>query len=377
MVNISNNLNINQPIQVYNSNAKTDNEIINNDSPKQPSNLIEKYLSNLALQNKPTVKNNVDLKPLFTPTFDGYNNMVQKDENGNIVQEVKYSKDGNKIIQDIFVQCYDGSKFNQKKIKDGNKKTMEIDFKDKDGNSIIKESRSYEKIDDDNAISIHNGKEYKISGLKGHVITIEHDGQKNIIDFDKKVNSDTENINEEKTGKKITPEQKDFLINRIKYRSGDIILDFDKKINNLTLLDIDDYEGYYNHGALKTCPKADYSLELHELGHGVSVRADGTKWTDDNSEYLELRENEINNFKNSVRDEDFDWRMQKFTTCDYFIKDGMSPENAKKQGANEEFAETYSLINNIDIEDISYRTTSLIQYMPKSTVVAYKTFKND
>ena len=370
MVSISNNVHINQPPVkniILNQNEKTQNSF-------QSANLIDKYLANLAMQNRPVI----NTKPIFTPAFDGYNNMLQKDINGNTVQEVKYSKDGNKITETNFVRCYDGSIFNKIMTRDGNKKTMEIDFKDKDGNTLIQESRTYEKIDDDTAISTHNGKEYRISGLKGNILTIEHDGQKHVVDFDKKINAETEKITEEKTGNKITPSQKEFLISRIKNRPGDLILTFDKAIDSMTYLDIADYEGFYNNRVLKTSPKADSALELHELGHGVNDNAAAGKarWSDNNPEYILAREQEINNYNNVNKDDDMDWRMQKFTTCDYFVKDGWSKEAAKQEGADEEFAETYSYINNMDIEDVNYRTTSLIQFMPKSVAIAYNAFKN-
>ena len=148
-------------------------------------NLIKQYLDNLALQNKPQILGD-NSKPIFTPTGIGnYENMLVKDATGKVVQEVKYTKEGNKIVETVNVNSVDGSKLNKVITQDGNKKTMSINVKDKNGNDLINENRTYEKIDDDNAISTHNGQEYKISGLKGNVITVEHNGEKKVIDFEK------------------------------------------------------------------------------------------------------------------------------------------------------------------------------------------------
>ena len=337
-------------------------------------NLIKQYLDNLALQNKPQILGD-NSKPIFTPTGIGdYENMLVKDATGKVVQEVKYTKEGNKIVETVNVNSVDGSTLNKVITQDGNKKTMSINVKDKNGNDLINENRTYEKIDEDNAISTHNGQEYKISGLKGNVITVEHNGEKKVIDFEKMVNPETEKLDQSKTGNTITNEQKDFLISRLKNRSGDILLTIDKELDKLTFMDEKGYEGWYvgyqdsTERTLKTCAEANNMLELHELGHGVNEFNDksGKCWSDVNQEYHSVRDKEIEIFNQTNKSSDYKQYMQKFMNGEHMLSRGFSKEECKLVGANEEFAEAYGFFNNMDIENVNFKTTSLVQHMPES-----------
>lgn len=335
-------------------------------------NLLEFYLNRIGKQNQIICHP----LPVITPSgIEGLNNLIQKDINGNIVQEVKFTQNGSKLTQTITVKCYDGSNMKKVITLDGNKKTMDIDFKDKDGNSLVQESRIYEKTDDDTAISTVNGKQYKISGLKGDVLTVEVDGKKHIIDIAAKVDEQIRTF-KETPSVKFNDEIKECLISSFKNQSGDILLAFDENIKKIAYLDIDDNDAAYNNQdeSISTTEKSESSTNLHELGHGVNAQKD-KKWSDSNQEYLEAREIEIKNYNNSVKWNGFDW-MWKFTTGKFDIENGATVQEAKLNAADEEFAEVFGFFNNIDIQNIDPRTTRLIQYMPKSASIAYKASKN-
>ena len=352
------------------------------------TNLITQHVDGFIKQNKPAQEY---WRPQYSPAgFNNYDNMLVRDAQGNIVQEVKFSKKGNTITQTINVNSVDGSKFSKVLTQNGNKKTMDINVKDKLGNILVQENRTYERLDDDTAISTRNGVEYKISGLKGNVITVEHEGKKEVIDFNQKIFPTTEKLDQSSTGKNITDEQKEFLISRIKNRPGDLILTLANEIDKFTFMDEDGYEGWYcgykdnrpeerNDAIriLKTCRAADNMLELHELGHGVNEQNNksGNCWSDLNLIYRAVREKEINDFHNNMSSNDYKLYMQKFTNGENMLGSGMTKEECKLVSANEEFAETFGFYNNMDIENVNFRTTSLIQYMPASSRMAYNASK--
>ena len=58
--------------------------------------------------------------------------------------------------------------------------------------------------------------------------------------------------------------------------------------------------------------------------------------------------------------------MQKFMNGEHMLSRGFSQEECKLVGANEEFAEAYGFFNNMDIENVNFKTTSLVQHMPES-----------
>jgi len=339
---------------------------------------------NFAAENNNVV--NYDYStPIFSPSGIGnYKNMVVKDSKGNTVQDIKYEKQGNTIIQKIRVIGVDGSILNKIVTSDGKNKTMVVEIKNRFGYPIVKESRSYQKINDDMAISTKNGTQYKIYGLSGNVITIEHNGQKKVIDLNKYIKQTTEKLDQSSTGKNLTKEQYEHLLSRIKNRSGDLILTFANEIDKLVYIEGDEVEGFYkgyadkneynqnnNIRLLKTCKNANNILELHELGHAVNELNDksGRCWSDYDMSYLNTREREIQNFYTTNKSNPLTTYMQKFTNGIYSINNNTDNIKAKSIAANEEFAEAYAFFNNIDIETMdnsNYRTTTLFRHFPES-----------
>lgn len=370
-----NNINVNPnfipSIQTIDRNSSTDSEKTTNNDVYSKQ-LLEQYMDCLNRQNR------IILHPLpvITPSgIENLNNFIQRDTNGNVVQEVKFTQEGSKIIQTITVKCYDGSTMKKIITKDGDKKTMSVEFKDKDGNSLAQESRSYERIDNDTAISVHNGKQYKISGLSGDVLTVEVDNQKHIIDIAAKIDEEIRTF-KETPSVEFSDELKEQLISGFKNQPGDILLAFDENIKKLAYLDIDEEDAGYVHEdkSIMTNEKVKNCTNLHELGHGVNDIG-GRNWSDDDEEYIAAREIEIQNYKKTVRWNGFDW-MDKFTTSEMDIMNGSTAQEAKRYAADEEFAEIFGFFNNMEIENLNPRTTRLIQYMPKSASIAYKASKN-
>lgn len=369
---------VNHIRNTINSNAQVVSEFAPNISEQiSPTNFLSKYINNTAEQNKINVVQNSQ-KPEYTPAgFGNFENMTVKDKYGNIIQEVKFTKEGEKITQTVKIKAVDGSSVEKVITQTGSRKTMTLNMTDKNGSSLINETRSYEKIDDDNALSVKNGEVYKISGLGGNVITVEHNGQKHVFDINKIIAAKTQNLDQSETGNFITEEQKEFLVSRIKNHPGDIILKFAEEIDSLVFMEGDGFEGWYKgYGSypkelrnnakreLKTCAKADSMLELHELGHAVNELNDksGKQLTDDNFAYIRIRENEMQSFfKNCSANERK--VLEKFTTG--------ALDFGRAVAADEQFAEIFGFINNMDIENVSYRTTLLFRNMPQSSALVY------
>lgn len=162
----------------------------------------------------------------------------------------------------------------------------------------------------------------------------------------------------------------------LKNQPGDILLAFDENIKKLAYLDIDEEDAGYVHEdkSIMTNEKVKNCTNLHELGHGVNDIG-GRNWSDDDEEYIAAREIEIQNYKKTVRWNGFDW-MDKFTTSEMDIMNGSTAQEAKRYAADEEFAEIFGFFNNMEIENLNPKTTRLIQYMPKSASIAYKSSKN-
>ena len=368
----------------------------------QSNNLIVRYLDYLAAQNinhwdkftepqySTPFANNPDVK-VFDEVVGKYvdNNKFKNikvcDSKGNVVQSVEYKKEGNKIIQTIFVKCINGNTVNKVITLDGNKTTMNFVFKNSAGKPIIEENRTYEKLDNDTAISTHNGKTYKISGLSGDVITVEHNGQKTTVNLADKIQENMESIDQKILDKKVNNEQKEILKNHVKTLSGDLILKFNEEIKSLVWLDDDDCFFNKNGSKLKMSQNFGSLTFLHELGHAINcedskcTEDSNIRWSDDKY-YTDVRNFEIKNFKLHNNDDETDEIMQKFTECNYFVREGIkSPAEAKKDGADEEFAELHEFINDINIVEGApgyYRPMLLLQYMPYSTQIAYNKMKS-
>ena len=399
-----------RPEQSYNvvtglqPNFRSNQEKTAGTKSEQSDNLIVRYLENIAIQNKSNLVtysepqytkafgNDQSVK-IFDPIHGKYidsgifENMKVYDSNGNTVQSVDYQKDGNKIIQKFFVKCVNGTTVNKEVVNDGNKKTMTLVFKNSSGKSIIEENRTYEKIDNDTEISTHNGKTYKISGLSGDVLTVEHNGQKTTINLADMIQENMESLEggqEKISDKKVNNEQKEMLKNYVKNLSGDIILKFNEEIKKLTWLDGQDCFFNYDGSKIKMYDYFGINVFLHELGHGINCDDSKSsdkhlvRWSDDKY-YSDTRNFEIKNFKTRNKNKNAEYIMQKFMNCEYFVEDGMPSDYARKFGADEEFAELYSFINDIDISDGApgwNRPLSVVQYLPYSTQIAYNKMKS-
>lgn len=374
---------------VFPSQAKNNvaiNPNVETNTPKETTNLIMLYLENQA-RNNVTSPYNVS-SPIWTHAFGNCDNMKVLDASGNVVQSVEFKKDGDKLTEEIFVKCVNGSTVNKTIINDGNKKSMTLIFKNKNGEITGQENRTYEKLDDNTAISVHNGKTYKISGLSGDVITVEHNGQKKVIDLDKKIQPTLDTIENEPTNKQISQEQREFLLNSVKKLSGDIILKFDEEIDQMVMLDTDEYEGFYRNDngvrkfKLSQKVKDDMTF-VHELGHAINRidskggDIDQNNWRNkvcwsDNKNFAKVREFEMNSFRKNCKNNDIIQSMNKFIYDDFIQKGYMSYEEGQKDGQDEEFAEMTGFINCMDVDWINSRVPCLLQFMPDSTQMVYK-----
>ncbi len=369
---------------VFDSQASdTENVVDSNiqtDTPKETTNLIMRYLENQAKNNISSPYNVSN--PIWTPAFDNCENVKVLDAQGNVVQNVEFKKDGNKLTEEIFVKSINGSTVNKTIVNDGNKKSMELIFRNKKGEITGQENRTYEKLDDDRAISVHNGKTYKISGLSGDVITVEHNSQKKVIDLAKKIQPTLDTIENEPTQKQISQEQREFLINSIKKLSGDIIMKFDEEIDQMVMLDTDEYEGFYRNDngvrKFKISQKVkDDMTVIHELGHAINcINSEGNGdnrvlWSN-NEEFAKIREVEMNNFKNHCKNDSIKKPMEKFIFDDFAKKGFTTYAVAQKDARDEEFAEMTGFINCMDVDWINERVPCLLQFMPDSTQIVYK-----
>lgn len=370
--------------QAQNSAANNQNAQIN--TSKENTNLIMQYLENQA-KNNISSPYNVST-PIWTHAFGNCDNMKVLDARGNLVQNVEFKKDGDKLTEEIFVKCVNGSTVNKTIVNDGNKKSMTLIFKNKNGEITGQENRTYERLDDNTAISVHNGKTYKISGLSGDVITVEHDGQKKVIDLGKKIQPTLDTIENKPTNKQISLEQKEFLLNSVKKLSGDIILKFDEEIDQMVMLDTDEYEGFYRNDngvrKFKLSQKVKDDMTFcHELGHAINrIDSEGNdidqnNWSNkvcwsDKKDFAKAREIEMNNFRNRCKNDDIIKPMNKFIYDDFIQKGYMSYEEGQKDGQDEEFAEMTGFINCMDVDWINNRVACMLQFMPESTLMVYK-----
>lgn len=326
--------------------------------------------------------------PIWTPAFGKCENIKVLDSSGNIVQNVEFKKDGDKLTEEIFVKCVNSSTVNKTIVNDSNKKSMTLTFKNKNGETTGQENRTYEKLDDDTAISVHNGKMYKISGLSGDIITVEHNGQKKVIDLGKKIQPTLDTIENEPTQKQISQEQREFLLNSVKKLSGDIILKFDEEVDQMVMLDTDEYEGFYRNDngvrkfKLSQKVKDDMTF-IHELGHAINhIDSMGNdvnqnNWSNkvcwsDNKDFAKAREIEMNNFRNRCKNDAIIKPMGKFIYDDFVEKGYMGYEEGQKDGQDEEFAEMTGFINCMDVDWLNERVTCMLQFMPESTQMVYK-----
>ena len=357
--------------QVQNSVAVDDK--LQTSAQKETTNLIMQYLENQVINNVSSPYN--VSTPIWTYVFDNYENMKVLDAFGNVAQKVEFKKDGDKLIEEVFVRCVNGSTVNKIIINDCSKKSMKLILRNKNGEIISQENRSYEKIDNDTALSVHNGILYKISGLSTDVVTVEHNGQKKVIDLAKKIQPTLDTIENKSTQKQISQEQKEFLINSVKKLSGDIILKFDEEIDQMVMLDTDEYEGFYanDNGVrklkLSSSVKDDMTF-IHELGHAINET--DQSYLSDNEEFVKTRIAEIDNLHNFCKNKKIIELMRKFTYDDFYQMGYDCYEEAQKVAQDEEFAEIIGFTNCMDVNWIHSRLPSLLQFMPNSTLMIYK-----
>ncbi len=377
----SNDIQYNKPVSIAQSadNLRTFSVSNQENKQKESGNLILQYLESQA-NNNISSKYNVSA-PIWTPAFDKFENLKVLDAQGNIVQNVEFKKDGDKLTEKIFVKAVNGSTVDKTIVNDGDKKFMTLVFRNKNGEITGEENRSYEKVDDDNAISAHNGKIYKISGLSTDILTIEHNGQKTVVDLAKKIQPTLDTIENEPTQKQISKEQKEFLLNRIKKLSGDIILKFDEEIDKMVMLDTNEYEGFFcNDNGIRKLKLSqevkDDMTFVHELGHAINSidsKCDDNnyvRWSD-NDDFVKSREFELKNFRNRCKNNSIIRAMEKFTYDKFINKGYVSYKEGQKDAQDEEFADMTGFINCMDVNWIHNRLTSLLQFMPDSTQMVY------
>ena len=347
-------------------------------SQNENTNLVICYLESQARNNVSSAYSVSN--PIYTLAFDDIENLKIVDLQGNIVQNVEFKKEGNKLTENIFVKSVNGSTLHKTIVNDVNTKSMEIVLKNKNGEIIGQEVRSYKKLDNDNAISTHNGKTYNISGLSTNVITVEHNGQKTIIDLNSKIQDTMDNFDGSPTNTNIDVAQREFLANILKKLSGDLILKFNEEIDKLVLLDFDEYEGFYrnDNGVRKlqlSSKVTDDMTFLHELGHAINALDNqgynnDNRWCD-NKNYRSMRSVEMENLRNRCSNSLTKKILNKFTNFDFERKGYSSFESAQKDASDEQFAELIGFFNCMDICKMNERTLALLQFMPASTQMVY------
>ncbi|MBE7712724.1 MAG: hypothetical protein E7Z87_03175 [Cyanobacteria bacterium SIG26] len=377
-------------IPVFGSKTENLNLPINNNSSitqteSSRSNLIMQYLQNQAIYNNIFSDYNVSA-PIYTPAFDDYTNIKTLDSKGNVVQNIEYKKDGNKLTQEIYVKAVNGSTIKKTIINDGNKKSMNLIILNKNGEITGEESRTYEKLDNNKAISTHNGKIYKISGLLGNVITVEYNGQKKVIDLGKKIQQTLDTVENKPTEKQISKEQTEFLLESVKKLSGDIIMKFDNEIDKLVMLDTDQYEGYYRNEngvrklKLSQNVKDDMTF-MHELGHAINCIDNKSENGDfelmsGDKDFVNTRKIELDKFKTYCKNDEVRKIMNKFTFENWAQKGFRNYAEGQKYAQDEEFAEIIGFVNSMDIDKTNERVPALLQFMPESAEMIYRQNKN-
>lgn len=332
-------------------------------------------------------------KVIRTPSgADDYENYIETNADGDEIASVKYSKEGNILVQNLKTKSPDGTMLEKTLKNSDNIKTSHITIKDKDGNLLFTKEKTYQKVDEDTAQTILNGDVYNISGLKGNIITVEHNGKKTEINLDKmlnpdvkilKMNTSPENFNIR--DKKITDEEKEKLFNRIKSLGGDDLIRLSKSVEHLQLLDEKSIESFYvdTGKTLLLSPKdwgTSHMVTEHELGHAITYSVpDENNLISDNEQFINIRNYEKENFKNNTGmtsgDKLFGSKFM-FGNPDYAWEIG-DKDGEEANLRNETFAECYNNLNNMDIiryddEVLPMRTLSLFKYLPRTLAVADK-----
>lgn len=332
-----------------------------------------------------------------TPSgIEDYENYSEVDKNGQEIASIKYSKDGDNIVQTLKTKSPDGTTLEKTLKNSANFKSSNIVIKDKDGNILLNKEKCYKKFDDDNAQTVTNGEVYNISGLKGDVINIEHNGIKTQLDLKKMLNHDVKLLkmktnpdNFDIRDKKITNEEKEKLFNRIKSLGGDDLIRLSKSVEHIQLLDEKSIESFFvaKGDTLLLSPKDwenTHMVTEHELGHAITHSGIKTQNSllSDSEQFKNIREYEKTNFQqygNMTKGDKLFGSKFLFGNSELAWSDG-DEEGEESNLRDETFAECYNNLNNMDIlhydeEVMPMRTLSLFKYLPKTMVEAEKLSK--
>ncbi len=262
----------------------------------------------------------------------GFNNYYEYDKNGNKINFIEYTKGKNKLKHEIKFSSENGS-FHKIIISDGNQKYMTTKIINKNGNKkTIKRTYIREKSDDV-ATSTINGKEYKISGLNSDILII--------TDGKKEVKLDLNKLTEGQTA-----EGKKKLKEYIKNLSGDILINLSLEINKLNFSTFEgSRDGYFDNEdeSIGLSLWNNEITTLHELGHSLDSHVGG-----DYSCQFGF-ENTYNNEKNNIPNIAFGNEIEHSA---YFLVDRNNSGDPNRP-KREIFAESYALINNMEISNIN------------------------
>lgn len=341
------------------------------------------------LPNNPTsLGENVVVR---TPSvFEDYENYCELDSTGKEIASIKYSKDGNAIVQTIKTTSPDGTTL-EKTLKNSNGyKTLNVEIKDKDGNILLSKNKSHKKIDDDRAQTIVNGDTYNVSGLSGDVLTVEHNGEIIQLDLNKMLNPDVksvqQNISPENSpvrDTKITEEEKEKLFNRIKSLNGDDLYRLSKSVDTLQYLDEKSIESFYSDKwkTLLLSPKdwdGSHMVAKHELGHAINhsgINRGSDYLLSDSESFINIRAYEKQNFEQtpskSAMDKFFKSKFLYQNPDFEWLDSNHDPDRVEATLRDETFAECYNNLNTMDMihyddEVLPMRTLSVFKYMPRT-----------
>ena len=327
-----------------------------------------------------------------TPSgIEGYDNYSETDINGEEVVSVKYSKEGDKIVQNLKTKSPDGTTIEKILKNSSNFKSSNIVIKDINGNTLLSKEKIYSKQNEDSAQTIVNGSVYNVSGLKGNVITVEHNGESVCIDLDKMLDSEVKLLKMRTSPNnlpirdtKITDEEKQKLYNRIKSLGGDELFRLSKSVEHLQFLDEKSIESFFvENGKTLLLSSKDYlnsnMVTKHELGHAVNHSAYGRedRSLSDYESFKMIRNYEKMNFKQNTNMTDGDKLFGSkfmFSNPDLEWTDNNEFDEDLEQNLRDEtFAECYNNLNSMDIinydnEVLPMRTLSLFRYLPKTMV---------
>ena len=322
--------------------------------------------------------------------IDDYDNYQEVDKYGNVIADIQYSKDKDALVQKITTKSPDGTILKKTLKNPANFKSSNIVITDKNGKILLSKDKTYEKIDENNAKTVINGETYNISGLKGDVIKVEHNGEEIQLDLNKMLKTDVKLLqlcispdNYPIRDNNITDEEKEKLFNRIKSLGGDDLFRLSKSVEHLQFLDEKSHEAFFvEHGkTLLLSPKDwenSHMVAEHELGHAINHTFTHTLLSENDS-FKNIRNYEKLNFKQSGNMTNGD---KLFSSKFLDGNPDLAWSDAKTNGdeidecnlRDETFAECYNNLNTMDIihydeEVLPMRTLSLFKYMPRTMAI--------